>query len=292
MDAQKCEALITTLELGSMTAAAEQLGYSQSGITRMIGALEEVVGFPLVIRNKKGIRLTENGSAMLPLFRQIVRSENDARQKSADILGSCAGYLTIGSYYSISAMWMPGILKEFLRLYPGVKVKVREGGNRDMAHWLSEKSVDMCFCAEQSREICEWTPLFEDEISVWLPKDHPKCAAASFPLPEIDREPFIHIQPGEDTEIDRILSQNGLHPEVCFTTRDAYSAWHLVAAGLGISFNQKLISKGWNADVVTLPFDPPQYVSLGMAVPVDSRLSPAASRFAELAKSKIQNCEV
>lgn len=288
MDAQKCEALITTLELGSMTAAAAQLGYSQSGITRMISALEDEVGFSLIVRNKKGIKLTENGAAMLPLLREVVRAQNDAKQLSADILGTVCGVLTIGSYYSISAMWMPELLKQFLGKYPGVKVRVREGGNREMARWLAEKSADLCFCAEQEKSVCDWIPLFNDEMVAWLPADHPLRNAPAFPVKQLEKEQFIHTQPGEDTEIDRLLASLNLHPEVYFSTRDAFTTYNLVSAGLGMSFNQRLISKNWNGNIVTLPFDPPQYVSLGIAVPNLEEASPAAKRFIELAKKTIK----
>ena len=51
MDTEKCRALIAALELGSLTAAAESLGYTPSGISRMMAALEDEMGFPLLIRN-------------------------------------------------------------------------------------------------------------------------------------------------------------------------------------------------------------------------------------------------
>ena len=61
MDALKCRAFLATAELGSMSAAAESLGYTQSGITRMIRSLEEELGFPLFVREKAGVALTGNG---------------------------------------------------------------------------------------------------------------------------------------------------------------------------------------------------------------------------------------
>lgn len=61
MEAVKCEAFLAAAELGSLTATAELLGYTQSGVTRMIGTLEEELGFPLFLRSKKGVQLTENG---------------------------------------------------------------------------------------------------------------------------------------------------------------------------------------------------------------------------------------
>ena len=69
MEAVKCEAFLAAAELGSLTATAELLGYTQSGVTRMIGTLEEELGFPLFLRSKKGVQLTENGKLMLPLLR-------------------------------------------------------------------------------------------------------------------------------------------------------------------------------------------------------------------------------
>ena len=109
MEAVKCEAFLAAAELGSLTATAELLGYTQSGVTRMIGTLEEELGFPLFLRSKKGVQLTENGKLMLPLLREVVRAHHNAEQLSAEIGGVSKGSLTIGCYYSISALWMPEI---------------------------------------------------------------------------------------------------------------------------------------------------------------------------------------
>ena len=111
----------------------------------MINALEEEVGFPLFIRTKKGVSPTENGKAMIPAFREIVRAHNHALEIGADIRGILSGALTIGSYYSVSAMWLPPILKRFRQLYPNVRIDMKEGGNREMTQWLNEMSVDCCF---------------------------------------------------------------------------------------------------------------------------------------------------
>jgi DNA-binding transcriptional LysR family regulator len=58
----------------------------------------------------------------------------------------------------------------------------------------------------------------------------------------------------------------------------------MVAAGLGISFNQKLISRDWNGGVVELPFYPPQYISLGISIPSRQEASPAVKRFISCVK--------
>lgn len=285
MDKANLTAFVAAAELGSFTLAAESLGYTQPGITRLIGILEKELGFPLFIRDKKGVTLTENGKMMLPSARTVLNSISNVEQLSADIRGAVKGVLTIGSYYSISSMRLPEIIKEYDRRYPDVQVSLREGGNKEMQRWLSEKSVDCCFCAEPSDVPCDWIPIFRDEIVAWLPKTHSLAVrgASAYPVENLSEESFIHTQPDEDTEIDRMLSGLTRRPVTRFTTRDAFTTYNMVAAGLGVSFNQRLITEKWNKSVVEMPFSPPQYVSLGIAVPSKEETSPAAGRFIECA---------
>lgn len=287
MDTRKCEAFLISAECGSFTQAAHILGYTQVGITRLIAGLEEELGFSLFSRSKKGVVLTENGKLMLPAFRELVYAGRNAEQLGASINGIVSGVLTIGSYYSVSTMWLPEIIKAFQSKYPQVKVNMLEGGNREMSRWLSEKSVDCCFLAEPGETPCDWTPLFKDEIVAWLPKHHPYANAASFPIEKLADEVFIHTQPGEDTELDRLLSAQNLKPNVGFTTRDAFTTYNMVAAGLGVSMNQRLISKKWDGSIAEVSLDPPQYLSLGIAVPSKADSSPATKKFIECAMDVI-----
>jgi DNA-binding transcriptional LysR family regulator len=285
MDAIKCEALLAAAALGSMTAAAEQLGYTQSGITRMVHALEEELGFPLLARSKGGVELTENGKLMLPALREIVRADENARQLGAEICGVVTGVLTVGSYYSVSAMLMPKIISIFKTRYPGIRIRILEGGNREMAEWLREKTVDCCFGAKPTDDIlCDWVSVFQDELVAWLPESSPRAKEAAFPLKALESEPFIQTSPDCDTDQDRLLRQFDLHPDIRFTTRDGFATYNMVAAGLGISFNQKLISRDWNGGVVELPFYPPQYISLGISIPSRQEASPAVKRFISCVK--------
>ena len=66
MEINQCEAVLKAVKTGSLSAAAEALHYTQSGITRMIRALENELGYEVFFRSKRGVSLTENGKAMLP----------------------------------------------------------------------------------------------------------------------------------------------------------------------------------------------------------------------------------
>ncbi|KXT83463.1 LysR family transcriptional regulator [Streptococcus panodentis] len=280
MDAVKCQAFLKAAEQGSFTAAADSLSYSQSGITRMISSLEEELGFPLFIRQKKGVTLTEDGRLMLPLLRELVQAHQHAEELGAAIRGLVRGSLTLGCYFSVSSMWMPEILQQFAQDFPQVKVTMLEGGNKEIAKWLTEKSVDLCFCAKPGRGVdCDWIELYQDPLVAWLPSQHPKAAAASFAIKDLERESFIHTLPGQDTDQDRLIEQEGLKLQTRFSTKDGFTTYNMVEAGLGVSFNQRMIARKWSGRVAQVPLAPQRFVSLGLALPRSADPSPAAKRF-------------
>ena len=117
MDTEKCRALIAALELGSLTAAAESLGYTPSGISRMMAALEDEMGFPLLIRNRGGVAPTENCKNMLPLIRDFVYMGRRCVQQAASIRGIEIGKLTIGNTYEACYGWLAHLIAGFSRKY-------------------------------------------------------------------------------------------------------------------------------------------------------------------------------
>lgn len=292
MEILQCEAVLKAAELGSLSAAGEALNYTQSGITRMLQSLEEELGYPVFVRSKRGVTLTENGKAMLPMFQEIVRAHQNAKEFSSNITGLIRGSLKIGTYYSISALCLPEVLKAFCRDYPGITIDLTEGGNKEVRSWITDRTMDCCFCAEPAADFAyQWIPLFDDEIIAWLPPNHPKASRKTFPVTGFESEPFIHTSPEHDTDQDRLLARFSLHPDTRFATRDAFSTYKMVAAGLGISFNQRLISRDWVKEVTELPLRPRQFISLGIAYPSDTELSPAAKIFIQYAAEQIRKTD-
>ena len=285
MDSFKIEAFLTALDLGSISAAGNFLGYTQPGITRIIRSLEDEMGFDLLVRTKKGVVITENGKTMLPLFREIVHASNNALELSGSIKGVLSGTLVIGSYYSVSSMLLPEVIKTFKTHYPGIRIRIHEGGNRDFAKWLQNKSVDCCFAIQPADGVsCDWIPILQDEMMVWLHSDHPLAGNSSYPLEELESELYIATSPDEDTEIDRMLQKENIKPTSVFSTANAYTAYRMVEAGLGVSVNDKLFTDRWDGDVVALPFTSPQKITLGISVPSLKEASPATKKFIECVK--------
>ena len=71
MDTEKCRALLAVLEAGSLSAAAEKLDYTPSGLSRMMAALEQELGFPLLSRSHNGVQPTRACRTLLPTLREL-----------------------------------------------------------------------------------------------------------------------------------------------------------------------------------------------------------------------------
>ena len=69
MDTKKYEVFEKTVEMASLTRAAEELGLTQSGVSHIIAALEEEFGLPLLRRTRVGARLTPEGERLMPCIR-------------------------------------------------------------------------------------------------------------------------------------------------------------------------------------------------------------------------------
>ena len=83
---------------------------------------------------------------------------------------------------------------------------------------------------------------------VWLPKEHPKAKQKNYKIKDLEAEDFIHTLPGQDTDQDRLIQQEGLNLQTRFTTKDGFTTYQMVKAGLGVSFNQAMIARDWKEE--------------------------------------------
>ncbi len=286
MDTEKCSVLLSTIEAGSLTAAAEKLGYTPSGISRMMAALETETGFPLLTRSRSGVVPTPNCKKMLPIFRELARWGKQYHQLSAEICGLETGTVSVGTSYSVYYRWLSHLIASFRETYPNIEVDIVEGNSSELSRAMEECRVDLCIISRREGNFT-WLPLREDPMMALVPARHPLASAAVFPLAAYGTEPFIATYPGQDTDNARIFEKNSIHPNTRFATSDSFATYYMVEAGLGVSLNNSLNVKDLNGAVAILPLDPPQKVEIGIALPLLSSMSPAAKRFIDLAKAQV-----
>jgi len=152
---EKYRALMSAVELGSLTRAAEALGCTQSAVSHAIASLESELGFRLLRRARSGIRLTDEGERLLPAVRSLLSASEQLEQTAASIRGLDQGTVRIGAFTSVAVHWLPAVLKEFQRDYPHVSFRLLNGDYHDVSEWLSDGSVDIGFVALPCEVKCE-----------------------------------------------------------------------------------------------------------------------------------------
>ena len=282
MDTEKWGALLCAVETGSLTGAAERLGYTPSGVSRIVAALEAEAGFPLLARSRGGVRPTPACETLLPALRELVRCGEHCRQLAAQVRGLETGAVTVGTSYSLYYRWLSRLVAAFTARHPGIRVDIVEGVSSELSGALAEGRVDLCVISRREGPF-RWLSLREDPLVAWVPADHPAAAAGVFPLAAFQTEPFIEIFPGRETDNSRFFARQGIRPNTRYTTCDVWAAWSMVEAGLGVTLTNALYDLP--GGVAAVPLDPPQTVSIGIALPPEDVLSPAARRFAAFASS-------
>ena len=143
MNIRKYEAFVRAVELGSLSKAAEELGYTQSGISHMMQSLEDEVGFPLMVRTSAGILPNTEGEMLLPIIRQLLRTNESLEQNIAKIKGADIGCIRIAAYPSVATYWLPGIIALFQKDYPNVEIQIiAVCGLCDSKEWI----LAQCSC--------------------------------------------------------------------------------------------------------------------------------------------------
>ena len=135
-------------EEGSLTRAAEKLGYTQSGVSHLLSALEEELGLQLFIRRRSGTQLTAEGRQLLPYAKKLIDAAEDAERLAANLRGLEWGAVRIGSFSSVTINWLPDILQLFGEKYPNIEVEVRNGAYSAIEKELLDHRTDCSFLVE------------------------------------------------------------------------------------------------------------------------------------------------
>lgn len=131
---------------GSMTQAAETLGYAQSSVTARIRKLEANLKVNLFYRNAKGVQLTPSGQIFLEYSLKITQfTEELYLHLSPSEVPN--GLLRIGSMETTAAIRLPSLLKKYHSLYDKVDLLLQTGTTEYLINQVLNYELDLAFVA-------------------------------------------------------------------------------------------------------------------------------------------------
>lgn len=288
MNIKKYEAFVRAVELGSLSKAAEELGYTQSGISHMMQSLEDEVGFSLMVRTSAGIVPNAEGEQLLPIIRQLLNTNESLEQYIGKIKGVDIGRIRIASYPSVATCWLPSIIRDFQKDYPNVEVQITEGGVDIVEGMMARREADLCLCTERRHRDFDWLALSRDQLLALVPPGHPLAEKSPLPLEAFLTEQFIMPMPGYDVDVHQILEKLDRYPSIRFSACSDYAIISMVTEGLGVSILSELLLRNYANDAVALPIDPPQYRVLGLGVPQLKTASPVTRNFMRYVQAYVE----
>ena len=272
MDSKKLEILMTAADLGSFTRASEVVGYTQSGLTHMMDALEREVGFPLLQRSHNGIQLSEQGAALMPAIREFLQANANLENQIRAIASQKNEVIRIAAYASIAMHWMPEVLYRFRRTCPEINVDLRMVDHAlEPFEMLESGQTDIIFASRQNYSFCDWTPLYDDKMYAILPQSYPLNGRTTFPVEEFAGQEFLMPYGKFDNDVRAVMEPLGVRLKETIVRVDDETVIRMVGRGLGVSMMSELMIRGRTDDVLCVPVEPAARRELGMGTHVKTK---------------------
>jgi DNA-binding transcriptional LysR family regulator len=252
------------VDRGSFSAAADALSYSQSAVSQSIATLEAEVGTALIERDRRGVRPTAAGAALLGHTEGILARIEAAEAEVAAISGGRGGRLRIASFPTAGATLMPLAIARFRASHPGVEVTLAEGESEEIAPRLRAGEFDLVLLfefegvGERLGTGMRRFELLDDPLHLALPSDHRLAKRKRLQLSDLGEESWIQTSAASPCarHVVRSCHAAGFEPRVSFESDDYQTVQGLVAAGVGVALIPKLALSVVRADITVRGLHP------------------------------------
>lgn len=257
METQLLEVFRTVARLGSISAAARGMRYTQSAVSRQIAALEAEVGVRVFDRLSRGVALTEEGRALLPYAEAILDRLTAARRSLDDLHGLGSGRLRVGAFPTAVAALVPRALASFRSAYPGVALSLVEGMTPSLLERLVAGDADVSVVSSSPAGSLDAARfdlrhLLDERLLVAVSRGHRLARRRTVRLAELADDPFIVGSSTAEDTLLRASLPSGFQPRIDIVAAEWTGKLGCVAAGLGVALVPALAVRGTPADIALL----------------------------------------
>lgn len=237
-DVRRILALFHVSERGTITAAAEALGYTPSAVSQQLSSLEAELGAPVLERRGRNVVITDAGRLLLEHGREAIAALERAHAAVAELHGEPTGPVRIGALSSATASIIPLALRSVLAEHPRIEPEVIIHPLDQNVEELRLGSLDIA--VDQSYDLAphsffdglDETVLLTEPLLLLSPANDPIDSVAD----GVDRD-WIASPAGSacGRSTRAVTARHGFEPRVRYETDDHYATVRLVSAGLAVS---------------------------------------------------------
>ncbi|WP_345653406.1 LysR family transcriptional regulator [Streptomyces tremellae] len=229
-------------ERGSFTAAATELGYPQSAVSRQVAALERATGVRLFERGPGGVTLTAPGLALLR-HAAVALDAPAAADRELKGLAAERSLVRLGAFPSAGTLVVPRTVAALRRSQPGIRVTTREGSTPALVRALRARTLDLAVLAlrppyrplDDQAPPLECETLLETELLLAVAAEGPLGDRAVVDVAELAGQEWIAGSANPAEPARGVWPGLPGRPRVTRTARDWLTKLHLVAAGNGVT---------------------------------------------------------
>lgn len=236
MELDQLRYFLRVAQRGSFTKAADELGVSQPALSRSIQKLEEELGQPVIERHPRHVTLTEAGALLQSRAQQIFTILDDTKAEITD--DGISGRVRVGAIPTIAPYFLPKLLQQFATKFPKATVLVQENTTDNLLKSLTQGEIDLAILATPvPAKYLEVEELFEEELLLVLPLEHPLVEQEKIKIADIEPYPFVLLDEAHCLS-DNVVSycrQRSFHPVAVERTSQLTMVQELVSLSHGIS---------------------------------------------------------
>jgi DNA-binding transcriptional LysR family regulator len=266
--------------------AAERLHISQPPLSQQIRALEEEIGAPLLIRNRRRVELTAAGETLLREARTALAAVDHAYELTRRVARGEGGELSVGFVGSAMYGSLPEILGRFRARHEGVALTLHELPTLAQLEALGAGQIDVGFIRPpvDAPQLAVET-IERESVVVALPERHALAKRRRLGVRDLREETFVLLarreSPGVHDSLEGAMAQLGGWPSGIQEVAEMQTVLGLVAAGLGVSLVPASVADSERQGVTYRPLTGTKpTVELALAWRPEHR-SPALARFLE-----------
>ena len=283
MDTSKIRVLLTALETGSLSKAAEIFSYTPSALSHMLTSFEETIGVKIFARNEKGIKLNSEGEKLYPLLCNLLEAENALLKEATALKYGSEKELKIATYSSISRTILSDIIKNFKATHPDIRLSVIVAESFD--NWLKNGDADIIFSDLKKEPDTVSVPIAEDLYHVITPKGMFENKT-EINIEELYDKTYIY---SKDRTIDKYVDKTKFKERLDFATKDDLSLINMVKQGIGITVLPKLVFDEVSEGIDAIKIIPSFKRTIAFSYLKEKSSHSGIKAFAEFVKSSINN---
>ena len=299
MSLHQLRCFLTTYELGSLTAAAEHLGYAQPSISEQIRALEKSIDAKLFRRVGRGVVPTTVADSLRPAAERTLAAAAEAQRAIESVTAMESGTIRFGMFGTARLYAGASLIADVLKRHPGVRVELIGQNSSDVQDHLRRGYIEAAMIAipQVRSEGMTVTPVATDEL-VYISADPEKLKSPVTPHRLGQAQLVMPETTWRDEDSTRMvlrkmLHESGTNPQTRIEVEDVETAVELVGMGYADSVIPKGAARallprlapnaGW------VPLRPKQVDTLAIVHRSGATLSRAAELMIELATTRIQS---